>query len=41
MCRFNDPNTGERLIFLTNNFASLAITELYRCRRQVELFSNG
>ncbi|MBK6452982.1 MAG: IS4 family transposase [Proteobacteria bacterium] len=38
--RFNDPKTGKRLIFLTNNFAlpALTITELYRCRWQVELF---
>jgi Domain of unknown function (DUF4372)/Transposase DDE domain len=38
--RFKDPKTGKRLIFLTNNFAlpALTITELYRCRWQVELF---
>lgn len=38
--RFNDPKTGKRLVFLTNNFAlpALTITELYRCRWQVELF---
>src|SRR5882672_10010327 len=38
--RFKDPQTGKRLIFLTNNFAlpALTITELYRCRWQVELF---
>ena len=38
--RFNDPNTGKRLVFLTNNFVlpALTITELYRCRWQVELF---
>ena len=38
--RFNDPETGKRLVFLTNNFAlpALTITELYRCRWQVELF---
>ena len=38
--RFNDPQTGQRLIFLTNNFILPAptITELYRCRWQVELF---
>jgi hypothetical protein len=37
---FKDPTTGKRLIFLTNNFAlpALTITELYRCRWQVELF---
>jgi hypothetical protein len=38
--RFNDPNTGKRLVFLTNNFVlpALTITALYRCRWQVELF---
>ena len=38
--RFNDPKTAKRLVFLTNNFAlpALTITELYRCRWQVELF---
>jgi len=38
--RFKDPKTGKRLIFLTNNFAlpALTITNLYRCRWQVELF---
>jgi hypothetical protein len=38
--RFKDPETGKTLIFLTNNFAlpALTITELYRCRWQVELF---
>ena len=38
--RFNDPETDKTLIFLTNNFAlpALTITELYRCRWQVELF---
>jgi hypothetical protein len=38
--RFNDPKTGKRLIFLTNNFTlpALTITDLYRCRWQVELF---
>jgi hypothetical protein len=38
--RFNDPKTGKRLVFLTNNFIlpALTITELYRCRWQVELF---
>jgi len=32
--------TGKRLVFLTNNFtlAAITITELYRCRWQVELF---
>ena len=38
--RFKDPQTGKTLVFLTNNFAlpALTITELYRCRWQVELF---
>lgn len=38
--RFKDPETGKTLIFLTNNFMlpALTITELYRCRWQVELF---
>jgi len=38
--RFKDPKTGKRLVFLTNNFTlpALTITELYRCRWQVELF---
>jgi len=38
--RFRDPKTGKRLIFLTNNFTlpALTITDLYRCRWQVELF---
>jgi hypothetical protein len=38
--RFKDPTTAKTLVFLTNNFAlpALTITELYRCRWQVELF---
>jgi len=38
--RFKDPETGKTLVFLTNNFTlpALTITELYRCRWQVELF---
>jgi hypothetical protein len=38
--RFKDPITGKCLVFLTNNFAlpALTITELYRCRWQIELF---
>ena len=38
--RFKDPDTGKTLVFLTNNFTlpALTITELYRCRWQVELF---
>jgi hypothetical protein len=38
--RFKDPKTGKTLVFLTNNFTlpALTITELVRCRWQVELF---
>jgi Domain of unknown function (DUF4372)/Transposase DDE domain len=38
--RFKDPKTAKPLTFLTNNFnlPALTITELYRCRWQVELF---
>jgi hypothetical protein len=38
--RFKDFETNKTLVFLTNNFAlpALTITELYRCRWQVELF---
>jgi len=38
--RFKDPASAQTLVFLTNNFALPArtITELYRCRWQVELF---
>jgi hypothetical protein len=38
--RFKDRDSGKTLIFLTNNFAleAVTITELYRCRWQVELF---
>jgi len=38
--RFKDPATAKTLVFLTNNFVlpALTITELYRCRWQVELF---
>ena len=38
--RFKDPLTAKTLTFLTNNFnlPALTITELYRCRWQVELF---
>jgi len=37
---FRDPQTGKALEFLTNNFTepALTITQLYRCRWQVELF---
>jgi hypothetical protein len=38
--RFKDPETSKSLVFLTNNLTlpALTITELYRCRWQVELF---
>ena len=38
--KYHDEQTGKTFIFLTNNFylSALAITELYRCRWQVELF---
>jgi len=38
--RFKDPHTNKTFIFLSNNFAlpALTITQLYRCRWQVELF---
>ena len=38
--RYKDPQTETTLTFLTNNFnlPALTITELYRCRWQVELF---
>jgi hypothetical protein len=38
--RFKDHETDKTRIFLTNNFAlpALTITELYRCRWQIELF---
>lgn len=38
--RYKDPQTNKTLIFLTNNFAlpALTITQLYKCRWQVELF---
>ena len=38
--RFNDPETGKTLVFLTNNFtlSSPTICELYKNRWQVELF---
>jgi transposase len=38
--KFNHPETGKRLVFLTNNFSlpALVIVELYRLRWQVELF---
>ena len=38
--KYVDPETGKRLVFLTNNFvlAALTIAKLYKCRWQVELF---
>jgi hypothetical protein len=38
--RYRDPETGKRLVFLTNNFTLSArtIADLYRCRWQIELF---
>jgi hypothetical protein len=38
--RFKDRDTGKNFVFLTNNFTlpALTITQLYRCRWQVELF---
>ena len=38
--RFKDPEANKTLVFLTNNFSlpALTITELYRCRWQIELF---
>ena len=38
--RYKNPQTDKPLTFLTNNFTlpALTITELYRCRWQVELF---
>jgi hypothetical protein len=41
--KFRDPKTGKRLIFLTNQFAlpALTIADLYRCRWQVGVSSNG
>jgi hypothetical protein len=38
--RYRDPESGKRLVFLTNNFAlpALTITQLYRLRWRVELF---
>jgi hypothetical protein len=38
--RIKDPESGKRLVLLTNHFALSALTigELYRCRWQIELF---
>ena len=37
---FHDPQSGKRLVFLTNNFTEPArtIAQLYRCRWRIELF---
>lgn len=37
---YQDPESGKRLVFLTNNFdlPALTIAQLYQCRWQVELF---
>jgi transposase len=38
--KYVDPETGKRLVFLTNNFVldALTVARLYKCRWQVELF---
>jgi hypothetical protein len=38
--RFNDPETGKTLVFLTNNTAlpALTVAALYKSRWQIELF---
>ena len=38
--KYVDPETGKRLVFLTNNLVldALTIAQLYKCRWQVELF---
>lgn len=38
--RYVDPETGKRLVFLTNHFTlpALIVAQLYKCRWQVELF---
>lgn len=38
--KYIDPETGKRLVFLTNNFVldALTVAKLYKCRWQVELF---
>ena len=38
--RYDDPDSGERLAFLTNNFAlpAMDVVRLYRARWQIELF---
>ena len=41
--KFRDPKTGKRLVFLTNNVTlpPLSIADLYRCRWQVGVSSQG
>src|SRR5262249_38901098 len=41
--KFNDPETGKRLVFLTNNFVlpALTIAQLYRLAGVWSCFSNG
>jgi IS4 transposase len=38
--RYTDPESGKRLVFLTNDFtlSALTIAQLYKARWQVELF---
>ena len=38
--KFNDPETGKTLVFLSNNFAlpAMTIAKLYKYRWRVELF---
>ena len=38
--RYVEPQTGKRLVFLTNNFSlpALTIAQLYHCRWRIELF---
>jgi hypothetical protein len=38
--RYNDPDTGKRLVFLTNHFdlPALTIAQLYKARWRIELF---
>ena len=38
--KYVDPETGKRLVFLTNNFVldALTVAKLYKCRWRVELF---
>ncbi len=38
--RYRDPESGRRLVFLTNDFAlpAFTIAQIYRCRWQIEVF---